>query len=144
MAEIIHLIGEQGSGKTAMAVIIRKDFKRRNMKCARVDDPMTESIKDRDEAQAHWPDADVIFLDTRQGNSTSQHREFGSSRWSASVRYLRHPCRASLCAFRAVRSRATYCPILLETAHQRRIANSSRILTIRHNQQEVSSYFNLF
>lgn len=67
MAEIIHLVGEQGSGKTAMAVIISKDYERRNMKCAGVDDPMTEFMKDRDEAQAYWPDADVIFLEHLPG-----------------------------------------------------------------------------
>lgn len=53
MAETIYLVGEQGSGKTTIAVIISKYFNRRNMKCAGVDDPMTEFVKDRNEAQAH-------------------------------------------------------------------------------------------
>lgn len=67
MAKIIHLVGIQGSGKSVMAEIISKDYERRNLKCAGVWDPMTEFIKDRDEAQAHWPDADVIFLEHLPG-----------------------------------------------------------------------------
>lgn len=67
MAEIIHLVGEQGSGKTAMAVIISKDYQRRNMKCAGVDDPMTEFIKDREQALAYWPGVDVIFVEHLPG-----------------------------------------------------------------------------
>lgn len=63
MAKIIHLVGKQGSGKSTHAELIAKDYERRGLKCAGIDDPMTEFMKDRDEAVTYWPDADVIFLE---------------------------------------------------------------------------------
>ena len=63
MATIIHLIGVNGSGKSMHAVIMSKHYAAQGLKCAGVDDPMTEFIKDEAAALKEWPDADVIFLE---------------------------------------------------------------------------------
>lgn len=67
MAKIIHLVGKHGSGKSVLAEIISKDYESRGMKCAGIWDPMTEFMQDREKAIAHWPDAEVIFLEHRPG-----------------------------------------------------------------------------
>lgn len=63
MAKIIHLVGEHGSGKSTHAVILSKHYAAQGLKCAGVDDPMSEFIKDEEAAIKEWPDADVIFLE---------------------------------------------------------------------------------
>ena len=63
MAQIIHLVGKQGSGKSAHALILSKHYAAQGKKCAGIDDPMSEFIKDREHAIKHWPDADVIFIE---------------------------------------------------------------------------------
>lgn len=63
MAKIIHLVGKNGSGKSTHALILSKHFASQNLKCAGVDDPISEFIKNRDQAIKSWPDADVIFIE---------------------------------------------------------------------------------
>lgn len=43
--------------------MLSKFFEAQGLKCAGVDDPDSEFIKDRDAAIKHWPEADVIFLE---------------------------------------------------------------------------------
>lgn len=69
MKQIIHVVGEQGSGKTEMAWIISKDYERRGKTCSGVDSPMSEFIKDREQAIAQWPEADVIFIEHLPGET---------------------------------------------------------------------------
>ncbi|MFG0593773.1 hypothetical protein ACF8OH_04590 [Delftia sp. WSY_9] len=67
MVKIFHLVGAQGSGKSTHAQMLSKFFEAQGLRCAGVDDPDSEFVKDRDGAMKHWPEADVIFLEHLPG-----------------------------------------------------------------------------
>lgn len=67
MARVFHIVGIQGSGKSAHAVALGKQFEAQGLKCAGMNDPESEFINTRTQAINRWPDADVIFVEYLQG-----------------------------------------------------------------------------
>ena len=67
MARVFHIVGIQGSGKSAHAVALGKQFEAQGLKCAGMNDPESEFINTRTQAINRWPDADVIFVEYLHG-----------------------------------------------------------------------------